>query len=353
MVLTMIRQLQFPFVCFLLLDVCGAAGGKFFYPEEKDMAGWGVACATNNDQQSPIDLPTRQNLNRLPLYANYSENAKWQMEDKELKFVPNATNPTLELDVSALGYTEKAQLLQFHWHTGSENRINGKQYAAEVHFVHTTPETPSGLLVLGVLVDLSPEDGEEMEDFLTFFESNTVDTDVIFDVNMLTKNLDLGQYYDWMGSLTTPGCNLGVKWILSGTILDISIEQLARMVKAMTFAGNFRMPQPIGDRIIGPPAMPGDSDYEDGMGDSTVYIEDEDVKNVMLGLGISVVVLVCFLCAVVMKLACCPDVLTNKKSLLPGAKRAETNKHYMTNTVRANQEISLSLTGGQKAHAAD
>merc|ERR1711879_170947 len=164
MVLTMRRRIQFPFVCFLLLDVCGAAGGKFFYPEEK---------------------------------------------------------------------------------------------------------------------------------------------------NMLTKNLDLGQYYDWMGSLTTPGCNLGVKWILSGTILDISIEQLARMVKAMTFAGNFRMPQPIGDRIIGPPAMPGDSDYEDGMGDSTVYIEDEDVKNVMLGLGISVVVLVCFLCAVVMKLACCPDVFTN------------------------------------------
>ena len=43
-------------------------------------------------------------------------------------------------------------LLQMHFHwRGSEHRINGKRYAAELHLVHVNQADPTKLAVLGFL----------------------------------------------------------------------------------------------------------------------------------------------------------------------------------------------------------
>jgi len=47
---------------------------------------------------------------------------------------------------------QQYKLLQMHFHwRGSEHRINGKRYAAELHLVHQSKKNPSKLAVLGFL----------------------------------------------------------------------------------------------------------------------------------------------------------------------------------------------------------
>ncbi len=59
------------------------------------------------------------------------------------------------------------KFLQFHFHTGSEHTVNGRQAAAEVHFVHQNVD--GKLLVIGVLI----EAGSSSAEFLRTIASNT------------------------------------------------------------------------------------------------------------------------------------------------------------------------------------
>ena len=119
----------------------------------------------------------------------------------------------------------KYNFYQVHWHTPSENTVDGVEYPLEAHFVHQLDDPTNGglhrLAVIGLLYEFGddPDAEESCNEFLDYFWSD-FPTDAsgaadytggqALDFNAkLSASLAEG-YYHWFGSLTTPPCTEGV-----------------------------------------------------------------------------------------------------------------------------------------------
>ena len=140
-----------------------------------------------------------------------------------------------------------AELKQFHFHSPSEHTIDGKSFAMEVHFVHADKD--GSLSVVGVLID----EGEEhpvLSKLWAFMPENPGDVSQkpigIEETNLLPPTRD---YYSYSGSLTTPPCTEGVRWVVLKTPIQASAEQIAAFKNRMGPATN-RPIQPLNARTI-------------------------------------------------------------------------------------------------------
>ncbi len=137
-------------------------------------------------------------------------------------------------------------LLQFHFHTASEYSIDGKFYPLEVHLVHASDA--GELAVVGVMF----AEGEANAELANIWANmpatkgeNTVEGQSVDVKNLLP---DSGQYYRFMGSLTTPPCSEGVNWHVMSQPITASAEQIAAF-KAI-FPMNARPLQAENDRMV-------------------------------------------------------------------------------------------------------
>ena len=138
------------------------------------------------------------------------------------------------------------ELLQFHFHTPSEETIAGKHAAMVAHFVHRNAAGELG--VVGVLL----EQGKRNPAFEGIFshlprpgEKITVDG-LTLDLAALLP-ADKG-YYAYEGSLTTPPCSQGVSWMVLKTPVKLGAEQIKAFRRL--FSANARPIQPLNGRII-------------------------------------------------------------------------------------------------------
>ena len=133
---------------------------------------------------------------------------------------------------------------QFHFHSPSEHRIDGKSYQLEIHIVHSNHD--GQLAVLGIMF----EEGEEnpMLNQLNGFRPAGMEpyTGPI-DYNLIFTSLD--EYYTYNGSLTTPPCSEGVLWVVLKNPVTTSREQIDRFYNAMGADTN-RPIQPRNARTI-------------------------------------------------------------------------------------------------------
>ena len=190
--------------------------------------------------QSPVDLNRFVEAKLPKLKIIYAGNAK------------DVVNNGHTIKVSTMGKNEVVidgipfNLVQFHFHTPSENKINGKQFPMEAHFVHQSKggeylvialmfkegkENPALWKVLG---DLDPEVGHKKPLHEMFNPGD-----------LFPKKLD---YYRYEGSFTTPPCTEGVRWIVLKTPVEASKEQIERMHAIMK--DNNRPVQPLKARLI-------------------------------------------------------------------------------------------------------
>ncbi len=138
-------------------------------------------------------------------------------------------------------------LLQFHFHCPSEHTINGERFAMEIHLVHGT--TDKKLAVIGIMV----KEGVENEFFENLFENlptkegEEVKKAFEFDVNKILP-ASMG-YYTYDGSLTTPPCSEGVKWLVLKTPIKASKAQLEKLISMMP-KDNYRPVQDLNERVI-------------------------------------------------------------------------------------------------------
>jgi carbonic anhydrase len=137
-------------------------------------------------------------------------------------------------------------LKQFHFHTPSENNINGSSFPLEAHFVHASKA--GELAVVAVMF----EEGEANVALTELWaqmpekagEHHTIDAKHLD--ALLPKNRD---YYRFNGSLTTPPCTEGVRWLVMKKPVTLSKAQVEKFAKIMHMHNN-RPIQSTNARVI-------------------------------------------------------------------------------------------------------
>lgn len=203
-----------------------------------DLAADYLMCSMGRNQ-SPIDLIGAVDANLEELVLDYP-NRGIVGEVNNGHTIQENLKPGNFITIQG----QKFEAKQFHFHSPSEHRIDGKSFPLEVHVVHANPE--GQLAVLGVMFD----EGEEnsMLDQLNGFRPTGLPpyTGPV-DYNLLITSLD--EYYAYNGSLTTPPCSEGVVWIVLKHPVTASREQIDRFHDEMGADTN-RPIQPRNARTI-------------------------------------------------------------------------------------------------------
>ena len=106
------------------------------------------------------------------------------------------------------------ELLQFHFHKPSEEKINGKAFPMVAHLVHK--DAGGKLAVVAVLLDTGGTSeliGSLWKNIPKEKEKEAVAGNVTIDAARLLP--ETKDYYTFQGSLTTPPCSEGVTWFVS------------------------------------------------------------------------------------------------------------------------------------------
>jgi carbonic anhydrase len=139
------------------------------------------------------------------------------------------------------------QLLQFHFHHPSEEKVNHKGFSMVAHLVHKNFE--GQLAVVAVLID--PGAANDMiHKVWTHMPLDSGDRvrlpPGLIDVRALLPADQ--RYYQFIGSLTTPPCTEGVLWNVLKSPMTVSREQLRLF--AQLFPNNARPVQALNGRVV-------------------------------------------------------------------------------------------------------
>ena len=137
-------------------------------------------------------------------------------------------------------------LLQFHFHRPSEERVNGRQFDMVAHLVHKDPE--GRLAVVAVLLERGAAQGliQTVWNALPLEKREEVAAPVAIDLNQLLPTDR--RYYTYMGSLTTPPCSEGVLWMVLKQPVQLSTEQIG--IFSRLYPMNARPIQQAAGRLI-------------------------------------------------------------------------------------------------------
>lgn len=134
-------------------------------------------------------------------------------------------------------------MLQVHSHIPSENHIGGTPYPLELHFVHVSKN--SDLLVFGVMFEIGDKENEHLQTLIDTAQE------------MSPRVADLSKFVDmdstlctWPGSLTTPPCSEGVRWILSTKPQKATLKQIGYFFDMMGNHITNRPLQPLNARTV-------------------------------------------------------------------------------------------------------
>ena len=199
-------------------------------------------CAAGK-RQSPINIDDSTTLQgpAEALQFNYQPSSAVVVNNGHTIQVNLQGNNTLTVRGST--YT----LLQFHFHTPSEEQINYRNFAMVVHLVHRNAE--GQLAVVAVLLEPGVANPliDKVWTYMPLDVNDTVRTPAaLIDLSELLPKDQ--RYYQFMGSLTTPPCTEGVLWMVLKQPTQISQAQL-RLFQQL-YPNNARPVQPLNNRPV-------------------------------------------------------------------------------------------------------
>lgn len=238
------------FLCLACQAAAGAAlaqpHAEFGYSGAQGPGQWGTlsehwrSCSAGVNQ-SPVDLGRFVEARLPPLRIAYGPTGQEVVHTGHAIQVNSGPGSTLGVDDLAF------RLLQFHFHAPSEHRLEGRAFPLEAHLVHQ--DEAGALAVVGVffeagapndLLDLviaslpgGPGQRRPLGSGLT-------------PAGLLPADRD---YMRYSGSLTTPPCSEGVRWLVMKRPMTASSAQIAAMGAALGFANN-RPTQPVNARAV-------------------------------------------------------------------------------------------------------
>jgi len=218
------------------------------YKGDTGPAHWGelsekFALCSSGENQSPIDIKSDYDV-KLPVI-------EFTYTAKPTKVLNNGH--TIQVDISEGSSIKVAgktfQLKQFHFHTPSENTIDGKSFPLEAHFVHRSSDT-NEFAVVAVMFeegDANPILDKIWEKMPTEArKSEKLNGDELDYTQLQPDDKD---YYRFNGSFTTPPCTEGVYWHVLKKPLTASKAQIETFLKTMHHPNN-RNIQEVGARVI-------------------------------------------------------------------------------------------------------
>ena len=222
--------------------------GHWTYAGPTGPQAWGqlkpefTTCAIGQ-RQTPIHIEDGYTLQgpAEPLLFNYQPANGTVVNNGHTIQVNLQGNNTLTVRGST--YT----LVQFHFHTPSEEQVNFRSFAMVAHLVHKNDQ--GQLAVVAVLLD--PGEANALIDKVWTYMPLDINDEVRMPAGLLDMDELLPKdqrYYQFMGSLTTPPCSEGVLWMVMKTPTQLSQAQL-RLFQQL-YPNNARPVQAVNGRPI-------------------------------------------------------------------------------------------------------
>ena len=139
------------------------------------------------------------------------------------------------------------KLIQFQFHSPSEEQVNYKRFAMVAHLIHKNDE--GQLAVVAVLLEQGTAN-PLIDKVWTYMPLDTNDR-VRMPRDLLNMNELLPadqRYYQFMGSLTTPPCTEGVLWMVLKQPMQLSKSQFRLFTQL--YPNNARPVQPLNARPV-------------------------------------------------------------------------------------------------------
>lgn len=190
--------------------------------------------------QSPIDIRNAKKSDLPALHFEYAKTGAEVVNNGHTVQVNLANGGALDLD----GVPYK--LVQFHFHTPSEEMINGKSFSMVAHLVHQNAE--GKLAVVAVLLTEGKDNTALDAVFENLPQSEGAKQSLGADFNAVDMLPVEHGYFRYVGSLTTPPCSEGVRWMVMKQPIEVSKGQIAAFRKL--YKENARPVQPLNDRDI-------------------------------------------------------------------------------------------------------
>jgi len=201
------------------------------------------------ERQSPINIPSS-----APTKMIHELTFQYQPTDIHIIHDGHSLRALNKNDSRVLVDGQVYRLLQFHFHDPSEHHIDGVSFPMEMHLVHQNSE--GHILVIGVLFQEGKENSEiaragawikkQLGHYLVYHGEEVSGHYKIDIMKLLPDNLS--NFFTYSGSLTTPPCSEGVKWVVIRDPTEIASEQVDRFVS--TYGPTARPIQPLHGRDI-------------------------------------------------------------------------------------------------------
>lgn len=206
---------------------------------------WGELGADNKlcavgTRQSPIDIRETIKVDLEPIRFDYQPSRFTVIDNGHA--IQVGVEPGNALTVMQRRY----ELVQFHFHKPSEERVNGRGYDMVAHLVHKDAE--GRLAVLAVLLERGSDQPvvQQVLNNLPLEKHQEQAGSAPMDLMQLLPAERA--YYTYMGSLTTPPCSENVLWLVMRQPVPVGANQLAIFHKL--YPMNARPVQPGGGRLI-------------------------------------------------------------------------------------------------------
>ncbi len=226
----------------------GAADGHalhWSYEGEGGPLRWGKldpawAKCENGTRQSPIDIRDGIKVDLEQVNFDYKP-ARFSVVDNGHTIQVNIGGGN---QIRVMG--RRFDLVQFHFHRPSEERVNGQGFQMVAHLIHRDME--GKLAVVAVLIEEGKAHSlvQSVWNNLPLEKNEALSPAMPMDLNELLP--ERREYYTYMGSLTTPPCSEGVLWIVLKEPIQISSQQIA--VFARLYPMNARPIQIQAGRLI-------------------------------------------------------------------------------------------------------
>jgi carbonic anhydrase len=190
-----------------------------FGPENWGKINPAWAACGKGSRQSPIDIRDGMKVNLDEIDFDYRPSSFSEIDNGHTVQVNVAGGNFINVGV------ERYELVQFHFHRPSEERINGKGTEMVVHLVHR--DRKGRLAVVAVLL----ERGKGNDAIQTVWNNIPLEKGQLgspgIDLDPLEMLPNRREYYTYMGSMTTPPCTENVLWLVMKQPMTASPAQMA------------------------------------------------------------------------------------------------------------------------------